>query len=86
MKQLFFFQSMLTPKIIVFVYWLQVLGSIVYGFDHIFGGFGGFSFSRLFSGLMITTGAVVASRIINEILIVMFKINEALQDIRSKQS
>ncbi len=31
MKDIFFFDSMLTPKIITFVYWLLLLGSVVSG-------------------------------------------------------
>ena len=37
MKDIFFFDSMLTPKIITFVYWLLLLGSVVSGVTTMFG-------------------------------------------------
>ncbi len=39
MKDIFFFDSMLTPKIITFVYWLLLLGSVVSGVTTMFVGY-----------------------------------------------
>ena len=41
MKDIFFFDSMLTPKIITFVYWLMLLGALVSGITTMFANYGG---------------------------------------------
>jgi hypothetical protein len=41
MRDVFFFDAMLTPKIITFVYWLLLLIAVVSGFGSMFGGYGG---------------------------------------------
>lgn len=84
MKDLFFFDKMLTPRIITVVYWLLILGSLVAGFGSAFASHGGF-LGKLFMGLAFSVGGIIASRIWCELLIVIFKINEALQEARSKQ-
>lgn len=72
LKTLFFFDSMLTPKIITFVYWLMLLSVIVGGIGFMFvPNVGGF-----FKGLAILIGGLIAVRIWCELLIVIFKINE----------
>ena len=72
MKDIFFFDSMLTPKIITFVYWLMLLGSLVLGLGLMYeaGNLG---------GLVIIIGGAIASRIWCELLIVLFKIHENSQ-------
>jgi len=84
MKELFFFDSMLTPKIITVVYWLLLLSVVIGGFSIMFGGYGGFSFGTFFSGLLTIVGGAIAVRIWCELMIVLFKMNQALQDIRNK--
>ena len=83
MKDLLFFENMLTPKIITVVYWLLILGSVVGGMGAAFSSHGGF-FGKLFMGLLFSVGGIIASRIWCELLIVIFKINEALQEARNK--
>ena len=78
MKDLFFFDKMLTPKIIVFVYWLMLLSAIASGLGIMFAG------DSFFGGLGAAIGGIIGARIICELLIVMFKMNEALQDLRTK--
>lgn len=80
MKDIFFFDSMLTPKIITFVYWLMLVGSLISGLGTIFTQYGG----GLFAGLGIIIGGFIASRIWCELLIVLFKIHENLQKIANK--
>nr|WP_306288327.1 hypothetical protein [Pseudoalteromonas sp. WY3] len=41
MKGIFFFESMLTPKIITFVYWLMLLGAVISGVTTMFVQYGG---------------------------------------------
>lgn len=82
-RQIFFFDAMLTPKIITFVYWVLLLIAVAFGLSSMFG-FGGFSIGKFFSGLLIAAGGAVAARIWCELLIVLFKMNEALQAMRGK--
>lgn len=84
MRDVFFFDHMLTPKVITFVYWLLLLGVVASGLATMFGGYGGFTVGKFFYGLFVMVGGAVAARIWCELLIVLFKMNEALQDIRSK--
>jgi len=76
-RDFLFFDTMLTPKIITLVYWLLVLGSLFAGIASIFSG-------GPFRGLAIIVFGIVSSRIYCELMIVLFKMNEALQDIRNK--
>lgn len=80
MKDIFFFDSMLTPKIITFVYWLMLFGTVVSGLGAMFTEYGG----GFFAGLGIIIGGAIGSRIWCELLIVLFKIHENLQKIANK--
>ncbi|OEE57476.1 hypothetical protein A1OO_16000 [Enterovibrio norvegicus FF-33] len=84
MKDVFFFDSMLTPKIITVVYWLLLLASVVSGITAMFSGYNGMTAGSFFSGLAIIVGGAVASRIWCELLIVLFKIHENLKKIADK--
>lgn len=71
-KSAFFFDSMLTPKIITFIYWLMLLGVVISGIYVMFLPYvGGF-----LKGLGILIFGVIGVRIWCELLIVIFKINE----------
>lgn len=78
MRDALFFDSMLTPKIITFVYWLLLFAAIVSGVGTMFGD-GGF-----ITGLLLAVFGAIGARIWCELLIVLFKINEALQEMRGK--
>jgi hypothetical protein len=86
MKDALFFDKMLTPKIITFVYWLLLLAAVVSGLESMFGGYGGFSVGKFFMGLLYLVGGAIAARIWCELLIVLFKMNEALQELRHKEN
>ena len=77
-RDIFFFDNMVTPKVITFVYWLMLLGAVIAGIA-VWTAVGYFSL-----GLMVLVGAVIGARIWCELLIVLFKMNEALQDLRRK--
>jgi hypothetical protein len=77
MKDLLYFDTMLTPKIITFVYWLMIAAAVLGGLKQIFDGY-------FFAGIGLAVGGAVAVRIWCELLIVAFKMNEALQEIRKK--
>jgi len=80
MKDVFFFDSMLTPKIITFVYWLMLLGSLFSGLGTMFTDYGG----GFLAGLGIIIFGAIGSRIWCELLIVLFKIHENLQKLVNK--
>jgi hypothetical protein len=80
MKDVFLLDSMLTPKIITFVYWLMLLGSLISGLATMFSRYGG----GFLTGLGIIIGGAIGSRIWCELLIVLFKIHENLQKIANK--
>lgn len=84
MKDIFFFDSMLTPKIITFVYWLSLLIVCVAGLSTMFGGWGGLTFVKFILGIAIIIGGAVAARIWCELLIVLFKIDENIKKIADK--
>ena len=84
MKDMLFFDNMLTPKIITIVYWVLLLASIVSGLSSMFGGYEGFTIGKFFMGILYAVGGAIGARIWCELLIVLFKMNEALQEIRSK--
>jgi uncharacterized protein DUF4282 len=83
LRDIFFFDNMLTPKVITFVYWVLLLVAIIGGIGSWFVGFG-FTFMQFLTGLGIIIGGVVGARISCELLIVLFKMNEALQELRNK--
>lgn len=80
MKDIFYFDSMLTPKIITVVYWFMLLSSLVTGLGTMFVG----ENSSFLGGLGIILVGAIFSRIWCELLIVLFKINENLQNIVNK--
>lgn len=77
------FEEMVTPKIITLVYWLLLISVVIWGLKTAFGGYG-FSFGNLFQGILTIVFGVLAVRIWCELLIVLFKMNEALQEILKK--
>jgi hypothetical protein len=83
MKDLFFFNTMFTPKIITFVYWLALFAAVVSGIGSMFA-FGRMSFMSFVTGLGIIVGGAIAARIWCELLIVLFKINENMQKVANK--
>ncbi|MCK7458913.1 DUF4282 domain-containing protein [Idiomarina aminovorans] len=84
MKDALFFNNMLTPKIITFVYWILLLAAVIGGIGTMFAGFEGFTFSSFLIGIFYAVAGAVGARIWCELLIVLFKMNEALQDLRKK--
>jgi len=83
MRSALFFESMITPKIIVFIYWLLLLAVAVAGVGSMFA-VGRASFSGFASGLLIIAGGALAARVWCELLIVLFKINENLQAVSKR--
>ena len=77
MKDFLFFRKMITPMIIQVIFWISVIGVIIGGFVTMFS-YGGF-----WRGLLMVLLGPIAVRIWTELLIVLFKINDTLTDIRN---
>lgn len=80
-KDLFYFDSMLTPKIITFVYWVSLAMVVFFGLISMFGGYGGLTFGKFLWGLFTIVAGGVGTRISCELLIVLFKIHENIKKI-----
>ena len=85
MKNIFFFESMLTPKIITFVYWLLLLASLITGIASMFGGYQGLTFLSFIMGVITIAGGAIGARIWCELMIVLFKINGNLQKLSDEK-
>ncbi|HRY37305.1 MAG TPA: DUF4282 domain-containing protein [Smithellaceae bacterium] len=83
MRNIFFFDSMLTPKIITFVYWFLLIFVIGFGLFEIFGGYSGVTFGKFLIGLGIIVGGAVFVRIWCELLIILFKIYKNIKNLAS---
>ena len=83
MKSMLTFESMITPKIITFLYWLLLLGVAVGGVAAMLS-FGRISFASFATGLLVMAGGALAARIGCELLIVLFKINEHMQTVSKR--
>lgn len=81
-RNILFFDSMLTPKIITGVYSLLLVSVVISGLGTMFSGegFGGF-----IMGIVIIVVGSVLARIWCELLIVLFKINDNLKKIAEKE-
>jgi hypothetical protein len=90
MRNWLYFDTMVTPRIITFVYWLLLAASAIAGLVMLSRGFAvikysGFAgFGMIIAAPLVAIAMALVGRIYCEILIVLFKINEALQEIRRK--
>ena len=73
-RDIFFFDTMVTPKFITFLYWFLLLSAVLGGLGVMFAG-------SFISGLIAMIGGVVFARIWCELMVVLFKINANLQKI-----
>lgn len=90
MRDLLQFDSMVTPKIITFIYWVLLAACAISGLVLLTKGLGVMKYSGFAGFGMIVAAPILVvvlallARIYCEIMIVLFKINEALQEIRRK--
>ena len=81
-RNLFFFDAMLTPKVITFVYWLLLVAAVLAGLGSMFyTGFRYMTFGTFLRAVAITLGGAAGARIWCELMIVLFKLNENVQRI-----
>jgi len=78
-RDFLFFDILHTQKIITLVYWLLIIGSIYEGLSTLLGG-------APLRGIGFIILGIVLSRVVCELMIVLFKVNEALQDMRPKKA
>jgi len=76
MKDFLTFKKMITPIIIQILFWLGVAATVISGFVSLFGG-------EILMGLAAIILGPIVVRLWCEILIVMFKINDTLTDIKN---
>lgn len=79
MRDFFFFDRMLTPRMITFIYWLLLAVVVISGLGSMFAGAamgGGFGFGSFIYGLVIIAVGAVMARIWCELLIILFKIHD----------
>ncbi|MCX8518763.1 MAG: DUF4282 domain-containing protein [Methylophilaceae bacterium] len=76
MQDIFYLETMLTPKVITFVYWLLLFFVLLAGLGTIFRGA---DFISFLTGLLIIVGGGVGARLWCELLIVLFKIHENIK-------
>lgn len=79
MKDMWLFDTMITPKIITVIYWLLLVVAVLAGVGAMFTGYYGFTFATFMVGVMAIVGGAIGARIWCELLIVMFKIHENLK-------
>ncbi|WP_423188951.1 DUF4282 domain-containing protein [Alkalibacterium sp. f15] len=72
------FDNMITPKIIQILFYIGLAITLVIGLVMIFSG------ESIFGGLVVILVGPLLIRVNCELIIVIFKIHEALQDIRYK--
>ncbi len=86
LRDVFFFDAMITPKIITIVYWLLLVVVVLAGLGSLlYTGFQYMTFGSFMRSVAITVGGAVAVRIWCELLIVFFKINENVQKIANSK-
>ena len=90
MRNWLYFDTMVTPKIITFIYWVMLAAAAISGLVLLFKGFGvmkwnGFAgFGMVVAAPILAAVSALLARVYCEIMIVLFKINEALQVIRNR--
>jgi hypothetical protein len=75
-KDLLFFDKMIMPKVITLLYWIGLVVCVISGLVTMF--------SSFLTGLGILVGGCIGVRLYGEIIMLFFKMNEALQEIRHK--
>lgn len=72
MKVILGFDSLLTPKIMVFLYWIFMVLVVIVGVISIFNG-------QIIAGLLGTVFSLVGCRVMFELIMIAFKNNEYLR-------
>jgi uncharacterized membrane protein len=76
-RRVLFFDDMLTPNLIRVLYWLGLLAVIWTGIGNFFSN----GFFGMFEALVYVLGGVIALRVMAELVMLLFKINQNLEEI-----
>jgi hypothetical protein len=76
-RRVLFFDDMLTPNLIRVLYWLGLLAVIWTGIGNFFSN----GFFGIFEALVYVLGGVIALRVMAELVMLLFKINQNLEKI-----
>ncbi len=79
MKELLLFRRMITPVLIQIFFWIAILWCVIYGFIAMFQ-------TGFFHGLLILVGGSLMARVYAEIILLFFKINDNVKDIKDTVS
>ncbi|MFT6406899.1 MAG: putative membrane protein [Arenicella sp.] len=79
-RRVLFFDNMLTPSLIQVLYWLGLLTVVWNGLGHFFSN----GFFGIFEGLVYVVGGVIALRVMAELVMLLFKINQNLETIADR--
>lgn len=77
LQDVFFFKSMLTPKVITVVYWLSLAGITLAGIAAMVAG-------SFLGGIGMIVAGAIGVRLWCELILVLFKINENVQRIADR--
>lgn len=77
--KIFFFNTMITPKLITFLYWVMLIGTVTGSLTLALSGNIFYSIFALIIGFVLT-------RVWCELLIVLFKINENIQKLANQKN
>ncbi len=75
---MFYLDEMVTPKLITLLYWILLFASITNGLGDIFWD------GDFWRGVVWIIGGSLASRVACELVVILFRINENLNDINEK--
>lgn len=77
LKAILFFDTMITPKVITFIYWLVLVLIVVVGVATLF--------QAPIQGIVILVAGPIVYRMLFEMIIIAFKNNEYLKKIAEKE-
>ena len=78
MNSLLSFDTFITPKVIIIIYWLSLFAVFVGGISVMFSGMGAAGF---FAGLMVMVFGAISVRVYCELIMVIFRNNKYLKTI-----
>lgn len=83
-RKILFFDEMLTPRLIRTAYWLGLIAVVWTGLGHFFTN----GFFGIFEALIYVVMGVIVLRVISELVMLLFKLNENMQAVaeNTKQS
>ena len=79
-RRILFFDDVLTPNLIQVLYWLGLLAVCWTGIGHFFWN----GFFGMFEALVFVVGSVIALRVMAELVLLLFKINQNLEKLVDK--